>query len=620
MIAKTAISAAMPPTTPISSRTIWPEALAVPSHREEQHDHVLDGAGEDDADDDPDRARQVAHLRGQHGPDQRAGAGDGGEVVAEQHPAVGDVEVPAVLQPLGGGGALVVELQHLVGDEAGVEPVGDRVRRQRGEQDPQRGDVLTAREREHRPADGADDGDAAPDHHRLRGHPRLAAGGWGVRSTVFVDIGLLERPAGPERPAHAGLSRTRRRTQPRATHRTSDPGQVTGAPSVSARNVGRRTRRPSSGSTASTASAAAEPEQSAEAGDHGGADAAADEEEQRGDARARRRVRRAHRVTDRGAQRGLADPEREGHQHDCDAPGRARRPSGRRGRRPAGPPRRPGAATTRDRADADPGRAAGRPPGVRRARPRRWAPSPARPARPPSRGRAAPPASRSASRTTRPGTAAAAMALRTTSGLRITLTGRKPCGRRRTCKATAGAPSTIRATPATPTTRPVDGDCTSSTIPAAVPATRMAPTMSRLAPLPSSDSARQRNGMTRMPSTGSAITPRQPTRLSTSAAGQRPEAADRRGGSGQPPEREAAHGPLVAGGQDRDTERGHGGGAGALEQPGAEQHAEGRGGGGHQRADDHQQQPDQQREPYADQVGDPAVDRGRARRASARRG
>ena len=77
------------------------EALAVAAHREEQRDHVLHGAGEDDADDDPDRARQVAHLRGEHGADERAGAGDRGEVVAEQHPPVGRLEVDAVVEPLG---------------------------------------------------------------------------------------------------------------------------------------------------------------------------------------------------------------------------------------------------------------------------------------------------------------------------------------------------------------------------------------------------------------------------------------------------------------------------------------------------------------------------------------
>ena len=54
-----------------------------------------------DADDDPDRARQVAHLRGEHGADERPGAGDRGEVVAEQHAPVGRLEVDVVVEPLG---------------------------------------------------------------------------------------------------------------------------------------------------------------------------------------------------------------------------------------------------------------------------------------------------------------------------------------------------------------------------------------------------------------------------------------------------------------------------------------------------------------------------------------
>src|SRR5215216_237937 len=45
------------------------QGLAVPSHREEERGHVLHGAGQYDADDDPDRPWQVAHLRGQNGSD-----------------------------------------------------------------------------------------------------------------------------------------------------------------------------------------------------------------------------------------------------------------------------------------------------------------------------------------------------------------------------------------------------------------------------------------------------------------------------------------------------------------------------------------------------------------------
>ena len=76
------------------------ERAAVAPRGEEQDSHVLHRAGEHDAGQDPQRAGQVAHLRGQHRPDQRAGAGDGGEVVAEQHVPVGRHVVEAVVVPV----------------------------------------------------------------------------------------------------------------------------------------------------------------------------------------------------------------------------------------------------------------------------------------------------------------------------------------------------------------------------------------------------------------------------------------------------------------------------------------------------------------------------------------
>src|SRR5690349_5260450 len=57
---------------------------------------------EDRADQDPERARQVAHLRGEDGPDEWPGAGDGGEVVAEQDVLVGRDVVEAIIVADGG--------------------------------------------------------------------------------------------------------------------------------------------------------------------------------------------------------------------------------------------------------------------------------------------------------------------------------------------------------------------------------------------------------------------------------------------------------------------------------------------------------------------------------------
>jgi len=165
MIANTAISAAIPPMVPIFLADHLAEALAVATHREEQHHHVLYGAGEDDADDDPDRARQVTHLRGQNRTDEGTSPSNGCEVVPEQHAPVGHVEVVAVLEAFGRRGTGVVDPEHPVGDEAGVEPVCDGVRRERGEEDPQGGDTLAPEQGQRRPADRADNGDGPPSHH-----------------------------------------------------------------------------------------------------------------------------------------------------------------------------------------------------------------------------------------------------------------------------------------------------------------------------------------------------------------------------------------------------------------------------------------------------------------------
>ena len=63
------------------------ERTAATTGRGPQDDHVVDGAGEADAADEPDQSRRVAELRREHGADERSRAGDRGEMVTEQHPA-----------------------------------------------------------------------------------------------------------------------------------------------------------------------------------------------------------------------------------------------------------------------------------------------------------------------------------------------------------------------------------------------------------------------------------------------------------------------------------------------------------------------------------------------------
>ena len=84
-VKKMAMAAMMPAAGPISSRAI--SASDLPSRRTDaEDDEVVHGAAHGDADEDPQEARQEAELRRQHRADERPGAGDGREVVAEEHP------------------------------------------------------------------------------------------------------------------------------------------------------------------------------------------------------------------------------------------------------------------------------------------------------------------------------------------------------------------------------------------------------------------------------------------------------------------------------------------------------------------------------------------------------
>lgn len=104
----------------------------------------MDGAGEGSAEDDPEGAGKVAELRGEGGSDEGSGAGDGGEVVAEDDPFVGGFEVVAIAEALGRGGAVLAKDKDLGGDELAVEAVGDEVDAGGGDDDPDRVDGFTA--------------------------------------------------------------------------------------------------------------------------------------------------------------------------------------------------------------------------------------------------------------------------------------------------------------------------------------------------------------------------------------------------------------------------------------------------------------------------------------------
>ena len=93
------------------------ERTAVAPRREKQHRHVLDRAGKHRAGENPQRARQIAHLRGKHRTDERAGAGDGRKMVAVEHVAIGRNVIEAVVVALGGRGARRIDAERPVGDE-----------------------------------------------------------------------------------------------------------------------------------------------------------------------------------------------------------------------------------------------------------------------------------------------------------------------------------------------------------------------------------------------------------------------------------------------------------------------------------------------------------------------
>ena len=139
-----------------------PQGTAAAAHGEEHHQVVLHGAGEDDAEDDPHGARQVAHLGRDDRADERAGAGDGGEVVAEEDVAVGADVVLAVSFVLGGGGAAVVGPQQVLLNELGVEAVSDQVGTDGGEHKPDGVHGLAADDGEHKPGHAAQQRNGGP--------------------------------------------------------------------------------------------------------------------------------------------------------------------------------------------------------------------------------------------------------------------------------------------------------------------------------------------------------------------------------------------------------------------------------------------------------------------------
>jgi hypothetical protein len=138
------------------------QRAAVAPGRDEQNDQVLDGAGENHAGENPERAGQIAHLRRQHRPDQGPRAGNGREMVAEQDDAVGRDVIEPVVAADRRGRARRIDAQDAARDEAAVESVADQVDADCGYHQPERVDRLAAAERDHAERDGAERGQHRP--------------------------------------------------------------------------------------------------------------------------------------------------------------------------------------------------------------------------------------------------------------------------------------------------------------------------------------------------------------------------------------------------------------------------------------------------------------------------
>ena len=225
MIASTPTSASEPGIGPSSILIISPSDL--PSRRTDTNRTMKSctAPADHDAGEDPQRAGQVAHLRRQHRPDQRARAGDGREVVAVEHPLVGRHVVHAVVVPHRRRRPRIVEPQHLLGDELAVEAVGDEVDAERRRDQPHRVDAFAAAERQRGERERADDGDGGPDAERTRACSRKRS----LQSLPFMMFSRFRRvkpgplcaspsalPSGPSSPTGPSTARRcRRRSGPR---------------------------------------------------------------------------------------------------------------------------------------------------------------------------------------------------------------------------------------------------------------------------------------------------------------------------------------------------------------------------------------------------------------------
>ena len=160
-MASTPISAIAPAAGPHLGTHHVSKRAAIAPNREEQDGHVLNRACKDDADQDPERAWQVSHLRGKHWAYERASPGDSREVVSEQHVFIGGNVIEAVIVPVCGGRLGWIDAQDAVCDEKRIKAEGEEIDTNRCNDEPGRADCFA-------PAQGDD----AQGHRAKNGYQR----------------------------------------------------------------------------------------------------------------------------------------------------------------------------------------------------------------------------------------------------------------------------------------------------------------------------------------------------------------------------------------------------------------------------------------------------------------
>ena len=88
------------------------------------NDEVVHGSSEHDADEQPEKPREITELRREYRADQGTSPGYGGEVMTKQHPFVGRMIILPVIQGMCRSGSCSVEGDHLCRNEGAIVAVG----------------------------------------------------------------------------------------------------------------------------------------------------------------------------------------------------------------------------------------------------------------------------------------------------------------------------------------------------------------------------------------------------------------------------------------------------------------------------------------------------------------